>query len=53
MCFCAQDDATALHIAAQEGKVDVVRLLIEAGAQLNIQTMVNVHIMHVFSTLTG
>ena len=30
----------ALHYAAQEGKVDVVRLLIEAWAQLNIQTKV-------------
>ena len=30
-----QDGATALHLAAQE---DVVRLLIEAGAQLDIQT---------------
>ena len=30
--------STALHLAAQEGKADVVRLLIEAGAQLDIQT---------------
>ena len=28
---------TALHLAAQEGKTDVVRLLIEAKAQINIQ----------------
>ena len=35
-----QDSATALHLAAQEGKVDVVRLLIEAGAQLDIQRTV-------------
>ena len=28
--------ATALHMAAQEGKADVVRLLAEAGAQLDI-----------------
>ena len=33
-----QDGATALHLAAQEGKADVVRLLTEAGAQLDIQT---------------
>ena len=31
---------TALHLAAQEGKVDVVRLLTEAGAQINIQSKV-------------
>ena len=31
---------TALHLAAQKGKVDVVRLLTEAGAQLNIQAEV-------------
>ena len=31
---------TALHLAAYEGKVDVVRLLTEAGAQLNIQSEV-------------
>ena len=47
MCFCAQNGFTALHLAAQEGKVDVVRLLTEARAQLNIQTKVNVHIMDV------
>ena len=32
---------TALYAAAQEGKVDVVRLLTEAGAQINIQAKVN------------
>ena len=32
--------ATALHLAAQEGKADVVRLLTEAGAQLDIQKTV-------------
>ena len=35
-----QSGATALHMAAQEGKADVVRLLIEAGAQLDIQKTV-------------
>ena len=35
-----QDGRTALHLAAQEGKVDVVRLLTEAQAQVNIQTEV-------------
>ena len=37
VCLCPQDGCTALHLAAQEGKVDVVRLLTEAQAQVNIQ----------------
>ena len=48
MCFCAQDGWTALHYAAKEGKVHVVRLLTEAVAMLNIpDEAVNVHIMNV------
>ena len=39
--LCPQDGWTALHLAAQEGKVDVVRPLIDAGAQVNIQTEVH------------
>ena len=38
---------------AQEGKVDVVILLADAGAQLNIQTKVNVHLMDVLFTSRG
>ena len=41
MCFCPQNGWTALHMAAQEGKVDVVRLLTEAKAHINIQTEVH------------
>ena len=40
VCYCPQDGWTALHLAAQEGKVDVVRLLTEAQALVNIQTKV-------------
>ena len=40
VCVCPQDGCTALHMAAQEGRVDVVRLLTEAKAQLDIQTEV-------------
>ena len=37
----SQDGWTALHLAAQEGKVDVLRLLVtEAQALVNIQTKV-------------
>ena len=36
-----QDGWTALDVAAHEGKVDVVRLLINAKAQVNIQTEVH------------
>ena len=32
--------STALHMAAQQGKAEVVRLLTEAGAQLDIQKSV-------------
>ena len=39
-----QDGWTALHLAAHEGKVDVVRLLLtEAQALVNIQTKVHSH----------
>ena len=41
--FCPQDDQTALHLAAQEGKVDVVRLLTESQAQVNIRTEVTIY----------
>ena len=39
MCV-SQDVWTALHLAAQEGKVDVARELIKAGAKINLQTVV-------------
>ena len=35
-----QLDSTALHLAAQQGRVNIVRLLIEAKAQINIQRTV-------------
>ena len=41
VCFCPQGGGTAFHCAAQEGKVDVVRLLTEANAPINIQTEVH------------
>ena len=40
--FCSQDGCTALHLAAEEGQVDVVRLLTESQAQVHIQTEVHV-----------
>ena len=40
-----QDGVTALHLAAQGGKVDVVRLLIDAQAQVNIQSEVAIYII--------
>ena len=45
VCFCPQDGFTALHCAAQEGKIDVVRLLTEAKAHINIQTEVHAYTM--------
>ena len=41
--LCPQDGWTALHLAAQEGKVDVVRLLTESRALVNIQTEVHLY----------
>ena len=41
VCLCTQTGWTALHLAAQEGKGDVIRLLTEAQAQINIQTEVH------------
>ena len=44
MFVSTQNGWTALHMAAQEGKVDVVRLLVtEAQALVNIQTKVHSH----------
>ena len=40
VCICPQDGFTALHLAAQEGKVDVVRLLTQAEAQVSTETKV-------------
>ena len=50
VCLCPQDGWTALHLAAQEGKVDVVRLLTEAQAQVNIQTEVHPLYIYVMSS---
>ena len=43
LCFRSQDGWTALHLAAQEGKVDVVRLLTDAKAHVNMQTKVRIY----------
>ena len=41
VCLCPQGGWTALHLAALGGKIDVVRLLTEAQALVNIQTEVH------------
>ena len=41
VCTSIQYGDTALHVAAQEGKTEVVRLLTEAQALLNIQRTVS------------
>ena len=40
-CLYPQDGFTALHLAAQKGNLDIVRLLTAAKAQINIQTEVH------------
>ena len=51
--FRPQDGWTALHMAAQEEKHDVVRLLTEAKAHVDIQTEVHTlyHIIYTSSQL--
>ena len=49
MWVCPQDGWTALHLAAHEGKVDVVRLLTEAKAQVNLQTKVIVCVYIIYT----
>ena len=39
-CVYQQDGWTALHLAAQGGKIDVIKLLIEAEAYVNMQSKV-------------
>ena len=40
---CSQDGFTALHLAALEGNVDVVRLLTKAKAHVSTQIKVQVY----------
>ena len=46
LCFCPQDGTTALFLAAQEGKGEVVRLLIKAKALVNIRKKVCTSLFH-------
>ena len=50
LCFCSQRGWTALHLAAQEGKVDVVKLLTDAKAYVNMQNKVHT-LCHVWSNI--
>lgn len=40
MCLFMQRGWTALHLATQEGKINVVKLLIDAKAHVNMQEVV-------------
>ena len=52
MFVSTQDGWTALHMAAQEGKVDVVRLLLtEAQTLVNIQTKVYKQVLATVTTI--
>ena len=48
-CICCvfQRGWTALHLAAQEGNIDVAKLLIDAKAQVNIQEEVCALTQHI------
>ena len=45
--YCLQNGWTALHLAAQEGRFDVVRVLTNAKAQLHIKTEVRTCIISI------
>ena len=52
MFVSTQDGRTALHMAAQEGKVDVVRLLLtEAQTLVNIQNKVYKQYLAIYNKL--
>ena len=52
MFVSTQDGWTALHMAAQEGKVDVVRLLLtEAQTLVNIQNKVYKQVLATVTTI--
>ena len=54
MFVSTQDGWTALHLAAHEGKVDVVRLLLtEAWTLVNIQDKVHNHVPIALSECTS
>ncbi len=38
---CVQDGGTALHVASQEGHCEVVKMLVMAGANVNIKCNVS------------
>ena len=44
MGFVLQDGRSPLHMASQEGHLDVVKTLIEAGANINEADKVSTHI---------
>ena len=46
MCLIVQDNRTALMFAASNGNVDLVKVLMEKGADVNIQDKVRYIIMY-------
>ena len=46
-CVCVQKGNTSLHIASLAGHVDVVQVLLQYGAQVNLQSTVSVHSLSV------
>ena len=50
VCLCLQDGRNALYMAASQGKIAVVRVLIEAKALVNIQNKVYTTLCHISSS---
>ena len=48
MGFVLQDGCSPLHIASQKGYLDVMKTLMEAGANINHSSKVSTHICNTF-----
>ncbi len=47
--FCIQNGGTALHVASYNGHCEVVGVLLEANADVNIEDKVSHFIVHIYT----